>query len=81
MSHRFTIDYQADYDFINRVFEELYPTKPDFSCADILALLEKKPEIYEINTQYAGVNWYRNYLDELKTVSAQQTNLPLINKT
>jgi spore coat polysaccharide biosynthesis protein SpsF len=75
MSHRFTIDYKADYDFINRVFEELYPVRPDFSCEDILALLEEKPEIYEINAQYAGVNWYRNHLGELKTVSAEQTKV------
>lgn len=75
MSHRFTIDYKADYDFINRVFEELYPQKPDFSCDDIISLLEQKPDIYEINAQYAGVNWYRNHLDELKTVSANQTKV------
>ncbi len=75
MSHRFTIDYEADYQFIKRVFEELYPEKPDFSCADILELLNKKPEIYNINAQYAGVNWYRNHLDELKTISANQTKV------
>ena len=75
MSHRFTIDYQADYDFINRVFEELYPEKPNFSCEDILTLLEKRPEIYAINAQYAGVNWYRNHLGELKTIFSEQTKL------
>jgi spore coat polysaccharide biosynthesis protein SpsF len=75
MSHRFTIDYEADYQFIKRVFEELYPTKPNFSCDDILALLDQKPEIYQINAQYAGVNWYRNHLNELKTISSEQTKL------
>ncbi|HVV55214.1 MAG TPA: glycosyltransferase family protein [Mucilaginibacter sp.] len=73
MSHRFTIDYGADYQFIKRVFEELYPQNVDFSCEDILNLLENKPDIYRINADYAGVNWYRNHLDELKTVSASQT--------
>lgn len=75
MSHRFTIDYEADYQFIKRVFEELYPGKPDFSCDDILNLLSHKPEIYNINAQYAGVNWYRHHLDELKTISSGQTKL------
>jgi spore coat polysaccharide biosynthesis protein SpsF len=75
MLHRFTIDYEADYQFIKRVFEELYPEKPGFSCGDILELLNKKPEIYNINAQYAGVNWYRNHLDELKTISASQTKV------
>ncbi|HEY9002090.1 MAG TPA: glycosyltransferase family protein [Mucilaginibacter sp.] len=73
MSHRFTIDYQADYDFIEAVFEELYPIKPDFSCEDILDLLAKRPNIYKINAEYSGVNWYRNHLDELKTITADQT--------
>jgi spore coat polysaccharide biosynthesis protein SpsF len=75
MSHRFTIDYEADYLFINRVYEELYPAKHDFSCNDIISLLEQKPEIYQINARYAGVNWYRNHIDELKTISSDQTKL------
>ncbi|MDP9080395.1 MAG: glycosyltransferase family protein [Bacteroidota bacterium] len=73
MSHRFTIDYEADYQFIKRVYEELYPVNPKFSCRDILNLLDEKPEIYNINARYAGVNWYRNHLDELTTVSHAQT--------
>ncbi len=75
MSHRFTIDYQADYEFIKTVFEELYPEKHDFSCGDILDLLEKRPDIYQINAEYSGVNWYRNHLGELKTISADQTKI------
>jgi len=75
MSHRFTIDYEEDYQFIKRVFEELYPNNQGFTCEDILNLLEEKPDIYNINARYAGVNWYRNHLDELKTVSAEQTRL------
>lgn len=75
MSHRFTIDYEADYLFIKRIYEELYPEKMDFSCEDILNLLEEKPEIYHINAKYAGVNWYRNHLDELKTISSEQTKV------
>ena len=73
MSHRFTIDYPADYDFIRAVYEQLYPAKPDFSCDDILDLLNRQPELYQINAAFAGVNWYRHHLDELNTVSADQT--------
>jgi len=75
MSHRFTIDYRADYEFIKAVFEELYPKKHDFSCDDILQLLEERPDIYPINAEYSGVNWYRNHLNELKTISANQTKI------
>jgi spore coat polysaccharide biosynthesis protein SpsF len=73
MSHRFTIDYKEDYLFIEQVFEELYPLNPNFSCQDIIELLERKPEIYALNAGYAGVNWYRHHLDELKTVSPRNT--------
>lgn len=75
MSHRFTIDYREDYAFIAAVYEELYRAKPDFSCDDILTLLRQKPEIYQINAELAGVNWYRNHLDELNTVSIDQTKM------
>ncbi len=76
MLHRWTIDYKEDYLFIKAVFEELYPLNPLFSCFDIIHLLEKRSDIYQINHQLAGVNWYRNHLDELKTVSAAQTKIP-----
>jgi len=73
MSHRFTIDYAEDYAFIRAVFEELYPVNPLFGVADILALLDRRPDIYAINAPFAGVNWYRNHLAELRTVGAEQT--------
>lgn len=73
MSHRWTIDYEADYHFIARVYEELYKNNPGFGLNDILNLLNQKPEIYEINSKFAGVNWYRNHLHELKTIDATQT--------
>jgi spore coat polysaccharide biosynthesis protein SpsF len=73
MSHRLTIDYPEDYEFIRRVYNELYERNPVFSLEDILGLLQQKPEIYEINSKFAGVNWYRNHLDELKTIRNDQT--------
>lgn len=75
MSHRFTIDYPADYQFIKAVYEALYPTNPTFGLADILTLLKQRPDIYALNAEYAGVNWYRNHLEELKTVTPEQTKL------
>lgn len=75
MTHRFTIDYPEDYQLIKKVFEELYPSNPEFSLNDILILLEQKPEIKMINEKYVGVNWYRNHLDELKTITPNQTKI------
>lgn len=73
MSHRFTIDYEEDYQFIKRIYEELYPSKPKFTLDDILNLIALKPEIYNLNKKYLGVNWYRNHLSELTTINASQT--------
>jgi len=73
MTHRFTIDYKEDYEFIKRVYDELYFSNPGFGLNDILNLLEAKPEIKKINELYCGVNWYRNHLNELKTITSQQT--------
>ncbi len=75
MTHRFTIDYEEDFAFIELVFRELHSAKPLFGLADILSLLAARPDIFSINQQWAGVNWYRNHLDELKTVSAGQTKI------
>jgi len=76
MSHRFTIDYPEDYRFIKAVYDELYTEqRPIFSLYDILNLLEAKPNLSSINSKYAGVNWYRHHLDELKTISPAQTKI------
>jgi spore coat polysaccharide biosynthesis protein SpsF len=73
MNHRFTIDYKEDYQFIKRVYDELYEKNNRFGLKDILLLMEKNPEIKKINQMYAGVNWYRNHLNELKTITPEQT--------
>lgn len=72
MTHRFTLDYIEDYEFIARIYDELYGSNPLFGLADILELLKRKPEIAAINKMHLGINWYRNYLDELKTIDKSQ---------
>ncbi len=75
MSHRWTIDYPEDYEFIKQVYERLYPINPKFSLSDILQLLENEPTLKKINEKWVGVNWYRNHLHELKTVGKEQTRV------
>ncbi len=58
MSHRFTIDYKEDYEFIKRVYDELYDEKKIFTLCDILKLLDQNPDIKKINEMYAGESWY-----------------------
>jgi spore coat polysaccharide biosynthesis protein SpsF len=60
-SHRWTLDYPEDYQFIKSVFEELYHKNSCFSIDDILELLDKKPELKDINHRYAGEFWYNRY--------------------
>jgi spore coat polysaccharide biosynthesis protein SpsF len=74
MSHRWTIDYPEDYAFIAAVYAELYSdARPVFSIDDILELLDRRPEIAALNARYAGVNWYRHHLNDLRTVDASMT--------
>ena len=73
MSHRWTLDYQEDYEFIRAVFEALYPRNPRFGLYDVLQLLDRRPDLMAINEHYVGVNWYRSHLHELKTISALDT--------
>lgn len=53
LSHlRWTVDYEKDLLFVNRVFDELYGKKKDFSMEDVLELLKRKPSISGINSEY-----------------------------
>ena len=73
MSHRWTLDYEADYLFIKAIYEALYPTHKNFGINDIVALQSTRPDITALNAAYAGVNWYRHHLDELHTISQHDT--------
>ncbi len=75
MTYRFTIDYLEDYSFIKKVYDELYEQNNIFGLTDILDLLKRKPEIKNLNEKYNGVNWYRNHLNELKTIKKEQTKI------
>ncbi|MDD5171010.1 MAG: glycosyltransferase family protein [Syntrophales bacterium] len=46
---RLTVDTVEDFAFIQVIFEELHPVNPGFDLYDIIDLLERKPELMEIN--------------------------------
>ena len=74
MSHRLTVDYAEDYELVKTIFESLnVEGAQPFSMGDILRFLTQHPDVARINAQFAGVNWYRNHLADLKTVSRRQT--------
>lgn len=47
---RWTVDEPQDFVFVEKVFGELYDGNPDFAMNDILALLQDKPELMDINS-------------------------------
>jgi spore coat polysaccharide biosynthesis protein SpsF len=47
---RLTVDEPADYELVRRVFEHLYPAKPDFGAAEVVALLRQRPDWVAINS-------------------------------
>lgn len=75
MTHRWVLDYAQDYEFVFRVYEALYPRDPFFGLHDVLELVAREPEIMALNAAYTGVNWYRDHLHELRTISADQTRV------
>ena len=47
--YRLTVDTQEDYELVCKIFEELYPRKPEFTLYDILGLLKIRPDLVAIN--------------------------------
>jgi len=52
-SLRWTVDEPADFDLVTRIYEALYPERPEFSTADILAYLDAHPEMKSLNKHIA----------------------------
>jgi spore coat polysaccharide biosynthesis protein SpsF len=69
--YRWTLDYPADYDFIRTVYERLYPARPDFDTAALMAMLDAHPEIHAINAAHQGSVWYDRHLDALQTIDSR----------
>jgi len=76
LSHRIVLDYAADYAVIGHVFDALWVEDPGFRVEDIIVWLDAHPRIAALNAGYRGVNWYRDHLSELRTVSASDTREP-----
>jgi len=77
MTHRFTIDYLEDYQFVTAVYDALWtPARRVFPLEEILSFLKARPDVFAINSAYAGVNWYRDHLGQLRTVGPECTRQP-----
>ena len=49
--HRLTVDTPEDFTLIETIFERLYPQNPAFTLHDVIDLLEREPELTEINQE------------------------------
>lgn len=49
---RWTVDEPEDFEFAKRVYELLYPTKPEFGIDDVLTLIQQTPNLAEMNKQF-----------------------------
>lgn len=50
---RWTVDTQQDLRLVERIYDELAVSRPDFDLPEILALLERQPELARINSGVA----------------------------
>jgi spore coat polysaccharide biosynthesis protein SpsF len=58
-THRWTIDYLEDYQFLAAVYGALWTeARPIFSMMDVLALLDARPDIAAMNACHLGKAWY-----------------------
>lgn len=49
---RWTVDEPEDLEFVEEVYNRLYPILPNFEMNDILDLLDKEPKLQEINSMF-----------------------------
>lgn len=66
---RWTVDQPADFEVVERIYNALYPAKPDFGTADILAFLAAHPDIARLNIDIARNEGY------LKSLAADRPAL------
>jgi len=61
---RWTVDQKEDLAFVRKVYKTLYPQNPAFTTADILVLLQRRPELLKINAQYKRNEGYLRSLEK-----------------
>lgn len=62
--HRWTVDEPADFEFVQKIYESLYPGNPRFATNHILDLIHERPELAEINYHIAHGQGYQKSLRE-----------------
>jgi spore coat polysaccharide biosynthesis protein SpsF len=50
--YRLTVDYPEDLMVVRAVFDELWPVRADFSSAQMIALLDRRPDLVDLNAMH-----------------------------
>jgi spore coat polysaccharide biosynthesis protein SpsF len=73
--YRYSLNYKKDFEVVKNIYEHFSAKTLDFSYKDIISYLNQTPEIYALNDEYKGSNWYNKYFRQLKTISSSDTRL------
>ncbi len=69
--HRWTLDESRDYELLQVIFARLYRDGTPFLASDVLALLDKEPELMTINSNIIRNEGYLRSLAEDGTANVQ----------
>lgn len=65
LSHlRWTVDQPEDFILIELIYNALYPDNPNFTFTEVLALIEEKPELTQINKKFSSAYPQQNTNNE-----------------
>lgn len=69
ITHRLTLDYPEDHQVIGAVFDALHDSAGEpFSAEEIVAFLDRHPEIRALNRCHAGTTWMTRHAAELQAL-------------
>jgi spore coat polysaccharide biosynthesis protein SpsF len=69
---RWTVDEFEDLEFVRRVYEKLYPLNPEFRTEDVIVLLDREPELLEINKRFKRNDGIKKSIEKDKLYLSKQ---------
>lgn len=63
--YRLTVDYPEDLAVVRAVFDELWPVRADFSSAQMIALLDRRPDLVALNAMHNAL--LRQHREQART--------------
>lgn len=73
---RWTVDEPADFAFVTKVYEALYPANPAFATDDILTLIARDPGLNEVNSGFGRNEGMKKSLEADRKLTSGNTGTP-----